>query len=133
MANQEQLERLQDAISSRHMQGRWNAWRAANPDIEIDLSNADLSGYDLRGADLHQANLSFTSLKEADLRDADLSEADLTHASALNADMRRADLRHTRIESCYYIGTTRTMNIKIDAQTALSMLEEVRKTYSIVE
>jgi hypothetical protein len=76
MANQEQLKILWKGFDA------WNKWRAENPDVEIDLTNADLKGADLKGADLKGANL-----KGANLVSAILLEADLTNANLQGAEL----------------------------------------------
>ena len=88
---------------------KWNEWRKAHPEIEIDLREADLWRANLATADLRGANLREADLREADLghleirgggadlsgadlREADLREADLSGANLSNADLSDADL-----------------------------------------
>ncbi len=102
MANQKQLAIL------RRGPKRWNAWRAKNRGIHIDLSGEDLSPYfpdvsiflhlDLDGAAVDRANLagadlSAAVLNEADLRRMNLQGANLAHADMHGAKLRQADLR----------------------------------------
>jgi Pentapeptide repeats (8 copies) len=90
----------------------WNAWRADNPDIRPNLSEANLGGADLAranlggayfdgadlsDADLGRANLSgahlgAANLGGADLSGADLDGADLSYANLLSANLSRANL-----------------------------------------
>jgi uncharacterized protein YjbI with pentapeptide repeats len=71
MANDEHVARLKTSVEA------WNAWRAKNPDIRPDLSDANLQGMDLRS----NANLS-----NACLIDTDLSGAFLSHANFIGAE-----------------------------------------------
>lgn len=92
MADQRQLEILHTGIDA------WNHWRAANGEIDPDLSEADLSTMDLSGAslwgvNLHRANLWRANLREAYLAGADLTEADLSEADLSEADLTMADLK----------------------------------------
>jgi uncharacterized protein YjbI with pentapeptide repeats len=62
----------------------WNFWRAQNPDIRPDLSQADLTrkflpGINFSNTDLSGASLCGTYLVEADLRAANLASANLGH------------------------------------------------------
>jgi uncharacterized protein YjbI with pentapeptide repeats len=116
MANAEQVELL--------LQGSevWNAWRAKNRDVPVDLTQANLTGADLSGArleyaalggailrkanlgsaqmpeawlveaDLREANLHYVNLRGACLYKANLTKADLTKASLFEADLRYATL-----------------------------------------
>ncbi len=75
----------------------WNAWRAANPDIQPVLSGADLSELDLAGANLSEADLAGADLFQTDLHRANLkmsrlTGADLSGAKLAGADMYKADL-----------------------------------------
>ncbi len=85
MANQEHLDRLKDIEA-------WNKWRAENPEIKPDLSEADLCGADLSGADLCGADLSGAILSKACLSWANLSKADLISANLSKAILNRANL-----------------------------------------
>ena len=72
MANQEHLDILRQGVDA------WNAWRAEEPSVVPDLTEAELSGADLSGADLSGADLSWANLSGADLCRADLSGAVLS-------------------------------------------------------
>lgn len=66
-------------------------FRAANPNVLLDLTDADLRGADLRGANLRRALLVGAKLAETDLVGANLSEADLTRANLRAAQLTRTD------------------------------------------
>ena len=59
MANPEQLDILKEGVEA------WNAWRAENEGVKVDLSGADLIEADLNGADLQGADLNGAHLTEA--------------------------------------------------------------------
>ncbi len=71
----------------------WNAWRAKNPVLRPDLSEADLGRANLVRADLSGANLSGGMLIEADLSGANLNGANLSGADLGRANLSRADLK----------------------------------------
>lgn len=68
----------------------FNAWRRANPRLDVPLTDADLRGADLRGALLMGAHMQGCRLDDADLRGAVLSGAALGGASLRRADLRDA-------------------------------------------
>jgi hypothetical protein len=80
----------------------WNAWRAQNPDVRVDLSKihlplahlpaARLYGANLSGADLSWANLFAADLSEVNLVGARLTRANLSGARLLKANLVEADL-----------------------------------------
>lgn len=72
-------------------------FRAANPNVLLDLTEADLRGTDLRGMNLRRALLVGAKLARADLTGANLNEADLTRASLKFANLSRADLRRANL------------------------------------
>lgn len=72
-------------------------FRAVNPNVLLDLTEADLKGADLRGMNLRRALLVGAKLARADLSGANLSEADLTRASLKFANLSRADLRRANL------------------------------------
>ena len=95
MANQGLVDFLKQGIEA------WNAWKAKNPDAEIDLSGAQLCHIDLRQANLRRAslegaNLSCADLSQAGLRDANLSGANLSRANLSNADLHGAIVTGTQ-------------------------------------
>ena len=51
MADPNHVQKLMEGVAA------WNQWRAENPDISIDLSEADLRDAELPGANLREANL----------------------------------------------------------------------------
>jgi uncharacterized protein YjbI with pentapeptide repeats len=129
MANPQHSDELRRGVSF------WNAWREANPLVDVDLrgadlhgarlSSADLSGADLAGADLNSADLSGVNLRDADLRRANLSWANMTAASVANANLQeanltwatlcRADLSEAKLNSAKLINSNLT---GIDASRA---------------
>ena len=74
MADQTQLDLLKAGVEG------WNAWREANPGVEVDLRGATLHGANLRGANLRGAILRFALLGGANLSGADFSGANLDWA-----------------------------------------------------
>jgi uncharacterized protein YjbI with pentapeptide repeats len=84
------------------------AWRAANPDVRLDLRGAplrranliraNLSGADLKGADLEWADVRWADLIGADLSDATLARADFHKADMAGALLSRAQLAHANFE-----------------------------------
>ena len=98
----------------------WNAWRARNLDVQINLSRADLrganinnahlNGANLSNAHLNGANLSYASLTSANLSRADLSNAhlrsiDLAGANLSGADLSFTDLSHANLSNAHLSGT----------------------------
>ncbi|HEY3916751.1 MAG TPA: pentapeptide repeat-containing protein [Stellaceae bacterium] len=107
MADQEQLALIRSGVAA------WNAWRAAHPEITIDLAQADLpganllkaqlegahlGGADLTGAQLFGAHLAGANLNAARLDDADLGWADLSGASLLGTEVTGADFSCARFD-----------------------------------
>ena len=86
MAYQEHLDRLREGVEA------WNHWRAANPWIAPDLTDADLCGLDLSGANLFRADLTGAKLCRAKLIGTNLSWTDLDRAKLCCADLSGADL-----------------------------------------
>ncbi len=84
MANQEQVAILKSGVDA------WNAWRAENEGVRVDLSEADLTGADLTGADLTGADLTRAHLTEANLQGADLNGANLAGADLTGANLAEA-------------------------------------------
>lgn len=72
-------------------------WRAKNPDIILDLTDADLHSLDLRGANLRRSLLLGANLEGADLSSAALAGADLTRANLAHAKLVHADLSGCRV------------------------------------
>jgi uncharacterized protein YjbI with pentapeptide repeats len=67
MANADHLKLLRQGVDA------WNAWRAKEPRVRPDLSEANLSEADLAKATLSRANLSEARLSEAILNGANLA------------------------------------------------------------
>ena len=106
MANNQQMDLLKQGPQA------WNAWRAEQTEVRVDLSGAALRGLDLEGADFSGADL-----KDADLRGANLSGANLkgAHLDGSNffkvlidgADLKEADLRGVQFLQCPQLVTAR--------------------------
>lgn len=102
----------------------WNAWRAANPAVEPNLSGSDLNqsitkstlfkrkstfagfqqrsaqSYDLRGADLRFSRIWLMELQYANLSNADLEGAELRFCDLQHATLRGANLQRTQLLGC---------------------------------
>jgi len=111
MANEEHLNCLQARKAI------WNQWRARNPEITPDISEAnlnradlyernlsganlyksDLHAADLRGANLENSNLESVRLRHANLRYANLCSANLIDADIYNANLYRANLNNANL------------------------------------
>jgi uncharacterized protein YjbI with pentapeptide repeats len=99
MANADHLERLRQGVDA------WNDWRAKEPTVRPDLSDADLGGANLRDVDLREANLSRAKLTEANLSRAKLRRAYLAGAWVERANLTSAELWLARLEEAYLKGT----------------------------
>ena len=83
----------------------WNAWRAAHPAADLDLSGAalrglDLSAADLSGVDLSGADLRGSILSGANLANARLEGANLFKTAIDGADLTAADLTGVHFLHC---------------------------------
>lgn len=99
MANNDQMDLLKQGTQA------WNAWRADNTDLPVDLSNGALRGLDLEranltGADLTDADLPGANLRGASLVGARLVGANLFKAILNDADLNGADLHGVRFLQC---------------------------------
>lgn len=72
-------------------------FRASNPNVLLDLTDADLKGIDLRGMNLRRALLIGAKLARADLSGANLNEADLTRANLKATILAKADLHRANL------------------------------------
>jgi uncharacterized protein YjbI with pentapeptide repeats len=75
----------------------WNQWRAENPDIIPDLSQAHLREVHLSGANLTRADLRLAYFGRADLSGSDLSGADLSETSLRRGYFAKAKLENTQM------------------------------------
>jgi uncharacterized protein YjbI with pentapeptide repeats len=96
--NLEQLMILKEGVEV------WNAWRAKNPSIDIDLSGSDLYGADLRRANLNGANLERAFLEKADLVEADLVGANLHQANLIDGHLVEANLAGANLSQANLFG-----------------------------
>jgi hypothetical protein len=80
-------------------------YRANNPSVLLDLTDADLKGVDLRGMNLRRALLVGAKLARADLSGANLSEADLTRANLKAAILNKTDFHRA---NCFKAMLTET-------------------------
>jgi TIR domain-containing protein/pentapeptide repeat protein len=100
MANEEQLSILKQGV---HV---WNAWRAENPNLEVDLRKANLSKTNLRGIDFSDANLSKADFSGANLRKSNLRYANLRRANLRGAYLSRVDFTKADLTSANLWGTS---------------------------
>jgi len=117
MADEQQLAILRQGSDA------WNAWRAQNHDVPVDLIMAELSEADLKGADLggaaltnacldgaclSGARLRWAKLMASDLTTTDLSRADLSGADLSYADLSEADLKGANLVWANLVGANFT-------------------------
>lgn len=98
MANNKHLNCILNGV------GCWNKWRADNPSICPDLSEANLSYIDLSYVDMRQCNLSKTNLCGATLirakfDSAELQNSQLYGAILIEADLGKANLKGAKLGS----------------------------------
>ena len=89
MADTDHLSKLNEGVD------QWNSWRAQNPDITPDLSNANLSRITnpkLSGANLTNANLAGTNFDYAYMKGARLAHSRACGAKFHNATLIEADM-----------------------------------------
>ena len=101
MANNQQMDLLKQGIQA------WNAWRAEQTQVSVDLTGGALRGMDLEGA-----NLSGADLKDADLRGANLNGVHLEGANFFkviidDADLKEANLRGVQFLQCPQLQSAR--------------------------
>ncbi len=114
MANPEHLAKLREGVTV------WNAWRAENWKVRVDLSEANLIEADLDKADLSGAKLTETNFDEAYLIGANLRGANLTGAILCEANVEKARLyetvfaiyRHSLQGQCASVGSNLTTGVK---------------------
>src|SRR5262249_12262587 len=90
MANDEHVALLKQGVAG------WNAWRAKDPDIRPDLTEANLSEANLVGVNLIGANLREADLRAAILLGSDLTAADLTGCSIYGVSAWGLKLERTK-------------------------------------
>ncbi|HBR52432.1 MAG TPA: pentapeptide repeat-containing protein [Nitrospira sp.] len=99
MADPNHVEILKQGIAV------WNQWRADNPHIKPDLSNASLSQVVLSFFDHHQPGIDFqgVNLRGANMSKANMYKADLSRAHLNNANLQEANLHSANLSnaSCF--------------------------------
>ena len=103
-------------------------WRASNPNVRLDLSEADLrkanlSGVNLNGANLSKADLSKAGLSEADLRTADLREANLSEANLRNSDLVGTSFASTTLRDA------NMLDVNVDSTTNFESMGDLRRCF----
>ena len=101
MANNQQMDLLKQGPQA------WNAWRAEQTEVSVDLSGAALRGLDLEGADLKDADLRGANLSGANLKGAHLEGSNLFKVLIDGADLKEADLRGVQFLQCPQLVTAR--------------------------
>lgn len=111
---------------------KWNAWRAANPEIRPNLRLAVLSGstldnFDLRGAFLNRAQLTNARLKGAHLEGANLDSANLEGAVLRDAHLEGATLEGANLggadlRGIFFSKTTVLKGAQLSSQRGALML-----------
>lgn len=91
MAKREHLAVLKKGVAA------WNEWRAANPDIEPNLTGAYLRRTSFAGINFSRCVLYGTNLRKCNLKGADFTEARLGGADLSGANLQRAILRRAQL------------------------------------
>ena len=71
MANNQQMDLLKQGIQA------WNAWRAEQTQVSVDLTGGALHGANISGANLNGVHLEGANFFKVIIDDADLKEANL--------------------------------------------------------
>jgi uncharacterized protein YjbI with pentapeptide repeats len=87
----------------------WNAWRAKNPRVEVQLASEKLNGRDLKGINLSGANLERANFSGSDLTNANFSKAHacsalFPKARVASANFGNCDLRDASFFEAYAAG-----------------------------
>jgi uncharacterized protein YjbI with pentapeptide repeats len=108
MAIEDQVERLRQGAEV------WNNWRAANPEVVLDLSGAKFHGAKLAGVNITgtgvvenkpaESNLQGIDLSDADLTGAHLGDVDLTGANLVGADLTKATIITANLSKSLLVG-----------------------------
>ena len=93
MADKEQIQMLKQGVK------KWNRWRAAHPNVKIDLKNVDLQDMNLSYVNLGFANLRGAFLRKTCLSGADLGEADLRGVYLSGAILDSAYLYRVKVSA----------------------------------
>ena len=98
MANPAHVAKLREGVEA------WNTWRAQNPDIQPDFSEANLGGADLTRANLGRVNLRGTDLRGVELGEANLGGAYLGGAYLVEAKLVGANLIEANLVEAKLVG-----------------------------
>ena len=101
--NDEQYEMLLRCSGKKDI-SEWNAWRKANPDVEIWLEGAKFTEAHLAKADLIKAHLAGAEFLGTHLEEAVLSGACLEGAELQSAHLEKAQLPLTQLEGANMLG-----------------------------
>jgi uncharacterized protein YjbI with pentapeptide repeats len=93
----------------------WNNWRAANPEVIVDLSGAKFHGAKL--ASVHITGTGFVENKpvKSNLQGIDLSDADLTGAHLGDVDLSGANLVGANLTKATITTTTLSKSLLVSA------------------
>src|SRR5256885_4825958 len=105
MGNAQQMELLNRGVAA------WNAWRDADPETVVELSEFVPSGEALRRRGPHSwwlagANLRGAHLQRAHLGAVDLSGSDLRGAYLDDSDLSGSNLHRVRVFEASFSGAT---------------------------
>lgn len=88
---------LDEGVSS------WNSWRAANPNIPIELYNADLTRRNLAGINFADVQLAYAMFGFSNLSSADLRGANLAHCNFYESDLSGANLNFALMRNAVFV------------------------------
>jgi uncharacterized protein YjbI with pentapeptide repeats len=103
----------------------WNAWRAENPDVRLDLTGANLRKANLIRVNLRKASLSGTNLTGSDLREANLVRANLKEVSLCRLWQHQGKKDEARHMLAGIYGWFTEGFDTIDLQQARALLQEL--------
>ncbi|HRW09287.1 MAG TPA: pentapeptide repeat-containing protein [Caldilineaceae bacterium] len=122
MNEMQELQELMTFILRHDGANGWNAWRAQNDLLSINLVGADLSGLDLRGVNFRGAILSESSFRGSDLRDAECFAARFTKCDFYKAKLGQAGLKQANFRDAILVEADLTGATLEGAQMVLSDL-----------
>lgn len=83
----------------------WNAWRANNPDVVIDLTGADFRGRDFRNINLQRAYLTRATFGNTDLTGANCEFSELTTATFIVSKLTGCRFTRAKVGDTSFLGT----------------------------